>query len=141
MDKRLVPNVSIIWRFHCTCVFVGYPMQLTCMKLGTRELYQPIQSCHVSCLGISNQSVAVPRQESICPSLQGSCCPVWALHHQCTVQYTIHVCVPATCILLIYMLMIVLCMVLGDSERTLNLPISYMCDRHTISLPKSQSGT
>ena len=28
----------------------------------------------------------------------------------------------------------------GDSERTLNLPISYMCDRHTISLPESQSG-
>lgn len=28
----------------------------------------------------------------------------------------------------------------GDSERTMNLPISYMCDRYTISLPKSQSG-
>ena len=27
--------------------------------LGTRELYQPIQSCHVVCLGISNKSVAV----------------------------------------------------------------------------------
>ena len=38
----------------------------TCMKLGTRELYQPIQSCHVFCLGISNKSVAVPRQDSIC---------------------------------------------------------------------------
>ena len=35
------------------------PRQLTCMKLGTRELYQPIQSCHVVCLGISNKSVAV----------------------------------------------------------------------------------
>ena len=30
--------------------------------------------------------------------------------------------------------------VTGDCERTLNLPISYMCDRYTISLPKSQSG-
>ena len=28
----------------------------------------------------------------------------------------------------------------GDCERTMNLPISYMCDRHTISLPESQSG-
>ena len=37
------------------------------MKLGTRELYQPIQSCHVICLGISNKSVAVPRQDSIHP--------------------------------------------------------------------------
>ena len=27
----------------------------------------------------------------------------------------------------------------GDCERTLNLPISDMCDRYTISLPKSQS--
>ena len=56
-------------------------------------------------------------------------------------EVPLYMCIPATCILLIYMLMIVLCMVLGDSERTLNLPISYMCDRHTISLPKSQSGT
>ncbi|CAI8021729.1 High affinity cAMP-specific 3',5'-cyclic phosphodiesterase 7A [Geodia barretti] len=28
----------------------------------------------------------------------------------------------------------------GDCERTMNLPISYMCDRYTISLPESQSG-
>ena len=37
------------------------------MKLGTRELYQPIQSCHVVCLGTSNKSVALPRQDSIRP--------------------------------------------------------------------------
>ena len=43
------------------------PRQPTCMKLGTRELYQPIQSCHVVCLGTSNKSVALPRQDSIRP--------------------------------------------------------------------------
>ena len=32
---------------------------------------------HVICLGISNKSVAVPRQDSI----QGSRCPFWALQH------------------------------------------------------------
>ena len=44
------------------------------MKLGTGALYQPIQSyivqagfIHVICLGISNKSVAVPRQDSIRP--------------------------------------------------------------------------
>ena len=45
------------------------------MKLGTRGLYQPIQYIlhvqegfiHVVCLGISNKSVAVPRQDSIRP--------------------------------------------------------------------------
>ena len=44
------------------------------MKLGTGGLYQPIQSyivqagfIHVICLGISNKSVAVPRQDSIRP--------------------------------------------------------------------------
>ena len=39
-------------------VYVFVPRQPTCMKLGTRELYQPIQFCHVVCLGISNKSVA-----------------------------------------------------------------------------------
>ena len=34
--------------------------------IGTRELYQPIQSCHVVYLGISNKSVTVPRQDSNC---------------------------------------------------------------------------
>ena len=49
------------------------PWQPTCMKLGTGGLYQPIRSymlqagfIHVVCLGISNKSVAVPRQDSIC---------------------------------------------------------------------------
>ena len=39
------------------------PRQPTSMKLHvrTRELYLPIQSCHVFCLGISNKYVAVPR--------------------------------------------------------------------------------
>ena len=44
------------------------------MKLGTRGLYQPIQSLHVQegfihvvCLRISNKSVAVPREDSIRP--------------------------------------------------------------------------
>ena len=49
------------------------PRQPTCMKLDTRVLYQPIQSCHVVCLGISNKSVAVPRQYNIHPA--------WALQH------------------------------------------------------------
>ena len=56
-----------------SCMFVhllDIPRQPTCMKLGTRELYQPIQSCHVVCLGISNKSVAVPRQDSMSPALQ-----------------------------------------------------------------------
>ena len=47
---------------------VNVARQLTCMKLGTRELYQPIQACHVVCLGISNKSVAVPRQDSMSPA-------------------------------------------------------------------------
>ena len=34
------------------------------MYKGTVSAY--IQSCHVVCLGISNKSVAVPRQDSIC---------------------------------------------------------------------------
>ena len=47
------------------------------MKLGTRELYQPIQSnksvavprqdSMSPALGISNKSVAVPRQDSMSP--------------------------------------------------------------------------
>ena len=44
------------------------------MKLGSGEFYQPIQSyivqagfIHFICLGISNKSVAVPRQDSIHP--------------------------------------------------------------------------
>ena len=72
------------------------PRQPTCMKLQvhlyTRELYQPIQSCHVVCLGISNKSVAVPRQDSIHP------CNIYIIHrHTCTCMYIngsyIHVCV------------------------------------------------
>ena len=55
-----------VYVYH-VCVFLDIPRQLTCMKLGTRELYQPIQSCHVVCLGISNKSVTVPRQDSIHP--------------------------------------------------------------------------
>ena len=35
------------------------------MYEATSVLYQPIQSCHVICLGISNKSVSVPRQGSI----------------------------------------------------------------------------
>ena len=53
----------------CVCL-LDIPRQPTCMKLGTRELYQPIQSCHVVCLGISNKSVAV-----------GQDSPSWALQH------------------------------------------------------------
>ena len=50
---------------------------------GTRELYQPIQSCHVICLGISNKSVAVPRQDSIHP-----CCRAHAvLSGYCNIVY------------------------------------------------------
>ena len=55
------------------------PRQPTCMKLGTRELYQPIQSnksvavprqdSMSPALGISNKSVAVPRQDSMSPAL------------------------------------------------------------------------
>ena len=49
---------------------------------GSRELYQPIQSCHVICLGISNKSVAVYTQTGqYSPLLRGSCCPVWALQY------------------------------------------------------------
>ena len=47
------------------------------MYEATSVLYQPIQSCHVVCLGISNKSVAVPRHDNI-----RSCCPVWALYIQ-----------------------------------------------------------
>ena len=57
--------------YSLLCLYLlDIPRQPTCMKLGTRELYQPIQSFHVICLGISNKSVAVPRQDSICPALQ-----------------------------------------------------------------------
>ena len=59
---------------------IGNLQQVWCMKLGSAELYQPIQSStynvacwvhtcnmYVACLGISNEFVAVPRQDSICP--------------------------------------------------------------------------
>ena len=36
-------------------------------------LHVQAEFIHVICLGISNKSVAVPRQDS--------CCPVWALQH------------------------------------------------------------
>ena len=65
------------------CVLLGTPRQPTCMKLGNREPYQPMQSC----LGISNKSVAVPRQDSIRP-----CCPVWALQHIFTCIITVCPC-------------------------------------------------
>ena len=55
---------------------------------GTRELYQPIKSCHVVCLGISNKSVTVPRQDSIHLALQ---------HNTCT--YTPFVCEYSICIM------------------------------------------
>ena len=42
----------------CTYL-LDIPRQPTCMKLGIVELYQPIQSCHVICLGISNKYVTV----------------------------------------------------------------------------------
>ena len=61
-DKEIVHCTSK----HIHVYLLDIPRQPTCMKLGTRELYQPIQSCHVVCLGISNKSVAVPRQDSIC---------------------------------------------------------------------------
>ena len=53
------------------------------MKLDTGELYQPIQSWHVICLGISNKSVAVSRQDSMSPALQHTCtciCTVYNIH-------------------------------------------------------------
>ena len=62
---------------HCNRYLLDIPRQPTCMKLGTRELYQPIQSnksvavprqdSMSPALGISNKSVAVPRQDSIRP--------------------------------------------------------------------------
>ena len=36
------------------------PRQPTCIKLGIRELYQPIQSCRVACLVICNKFVQYP---------------------------------------------------------------------------------
>ena len=29
----------------------------------------------------------------------------------------------------------------GDCERSLNLPISFLCDRHSVQIPASQRGT
>jgi len=29
---------------------------------------------------------------------------------------------------------------IGDSERKLSLPISFLCDRHSINIPESQKG-
>ena len=69
------------------------------MKLGTRELYQPIQSCYIVCLGISNKSVAVPRQDSIrtCRAhaiLTSGYCNILYLHYECIYPYIVCVNAP-----------------------------------------------
>ena len=80
-----------IWNVTAQVLYytsLDIPRQPTCMKLGTRELYQPIQSCHVICLGISNESQVYTQTGQHSP-LQGSCCPVWALQRT-YMEYDVH---------------------------------------------------
>ena len=77
--------MCILYR-HVYSYLLDIPRQPTCMKLGTRELYQPIQSCHVVCPGISNKSVAVPSIHPCRAVLSGHC-----NIYVCTV----HICIKA----------------------------------------------
>ena len=84
--------------------------QLACMNLGRREKYQPIQYCWADCLGYPVHTCYLPIdiQQIYCSAQTGqhscrrhSCCPVWAVqhiytlyvHNDCTLIYTLHVCV------------------------------------------------
>ena len=84
------------------CIYIVYniPRQLTCMKLytGTRELYQPIQSCHVICRYPTNL-LQYPDRTAF-TLLRGSCCPVWALQHM-------HVYTLFTCMYVYVMILVV----------------------------------
>ena len=96
--------------FHATClmqqsqhILLDISRQLACMKLGTREKYQPIQYCWVhtsrllgylvyTChLPIYIQQICCSTQTGQCLRLQCSCCPVWVLQPIHIHSATLHV--------------------------------------------------